>query len=338
MRKTRLTPGQWIRSNWLELLLVLVFVAALAWIFQVSRTIWVTATAEPTAAPTARPLIEGKPTSIPTPPPPTAVVRSFDGKRAQAAVATAVALGPRAIGAAAHEVAATTLRDALEQAGWQVEEQTVDVGGVPLRTVIGKAGSGPLVVLGTHYDTPPVADLDPVVENRAAPAPAANDGTSSAAVLVELAAMIDTSTLTNTVWLAFFDGQYPPGGGDPVSVGAITLAESLPAEPLPQAVILLDFAGAADQQFFVDGNSDPALSQTLWSLAQQLGYGQWFLPETRGATDNGALAFRQRGIPVAHIAGVDYPYRRTVDDTADKVDPTSLERVGWLLLAYLQQE
>lgn len=327
-----------MRDNWLELLLVLLFVAALAWIFQVSRDIWVTANAEPTATPTARPLIEGKPTSTPTPLPPTAVVRSFDGQRAQVAVATAVALGPRAMGAAAHDAAATAITDELERAGWQVEEQTVDTGGVTLRTVIGKAGSGPLVVLGTHYDTPPLADLDPNAANRSLPAPGANDGTSSAAVLLELAAIVDTSQLTNTVWLAFFDGHYPPGGGDPVSAGAKTLAESLPSEPLPQAVILLDFVAAAGQQFFVDGNSDPALSQALWSLAQELGYGQWFVPETRGETDNGALAFRQRGIPVATIAGLDYPFRRTVADTADKVDAPSLERIGRLLAAFIEKQ
>ena len=253
-------------------------------------------------------------------------------------MASLVALGPRAVGADAHDAAADAIVDELNRAGWQVEEQTVDVGGVALRTVIGKAGSGPLVLLGTHYDTPAVADLDPVQGNLTQPVPGANDGASGAAVLLELARSLDKAALNHEVWLAFLDGQYPPVGGEPVSAGARSLAESLPSEPLPEAVILLDLVGAADQRFPIDGNSDPALSQALWSLGKQLGYETWFVPETRGAVDNGLLAFRQRGIPAVNIAGPDYPYRRTVDDTVDKVDAASLERVGRLLQAYLEKQ
>lgn len=339
MSKTVNRLTQWIRDYWLELLLVAVLLAALFWIFQVGRGIWVMANAEPTVTATPRPLIEGKPTPTPTPlPAPTAVVQGFDGRRAQASVAALVALGPRPIGSEAHGAAASAIVDELNRAGWQVEEQTIDVGGVALRTVIGKAGTGPMVLLGTHYDTSPVADLDPVEANRTQPAPGANDGASGAAVLLELARSLDKANLTNEVWLAFLDGQYPPGGGEPVSVGARSLAESLPSKPLPEAVVLLDLVGAADQRFPVNGNSDPALSQGLWSLAKQLGYEAWFVPETRGAVDTELLAFRQREIPAANIAGPDYPYRRTVDDTVDKIDVASLERVGRLLQAYLEKQ
>ncbi len=339
MPKTGNRFAHWIREYWLELLLVALLLAALLWIFQVGRGIWATANAEPTSTPTPRPLVEGRPTRTPTPlPAPEAVVQGFDGQRALASVASLVALGPRPLGSEAHGTARVALVDELNRAGWQVEEQTVDVGGVALRTVIGKAGSGPLVLLGTHYDTPAVADLDPAEANRTQPVPGANDGASGAAVLLELARSLDKAKLTNEVWLTFFDGQYPPAGGEPVSAGARSLAESLPSDPLPEAVVLLDFVGATEQRFVIDGNSDPALSQTLWSLGKQLGYEAWFVPETRAAADNGLLAFRQRSIPAANIAGPDYPYRRTVDDTVDKVDAASLERVGRLLQAYLEKQ
>ena len=338
MPKTANRLAQWIREYWLELLLVALLLAALFWIFQVGQGIWVTANAEPTVTSTPRPLIEGKPTQTPTPAPaPTAVVQGFDGQRALASVASLAALGPRPVGSEAHDTARVAIVDELNRAGWQVEEQTVDVGGVALRTVIGKAGSGPLMLLGTHYDTPAVADLDPVEANRTQPVPGANDGASGTAVLLELARSLDKATMNHEVWLTFFDGQYPPVGGEPVSAGARSLAESLPSEPLPEAVILLDLVGAADQRFPIDGNSDPALSETLWALGKQLGYETWFVPETRGAVDNGLLAFSQRGIPAANIVGPDYPYRRSVDDTLDKVDAASLERVGRLLQAYLEK-
>ena len=339
MPNTRSRLTQWIREYWLELLLVALFLAALFWIFQVGRDIWVASNVEPTVILTPRPLVESLPARTPVPPPaPTAVVQGFDALRAQASMASLAALGPQPVGAEAHAATAGAIADELTRAGWQVEEQSVDVGGVALRTLIGKAGSGSLVILGTHYDTPPLADLDPTEANRTQPVPGANDGGSGVAVLLELARSLDKTRLTREVWLVFHDGQYAPSGGEPVSAGARSLAESLPSEPLPEAVILLDLVGAADQRFPTDGNSDPALSQSLWTLGKELGYEAWFVPETRGAVDNGLLAFRERGISAVNIAGSDYPYRRTIDDTVDKVEAASLERVGRLLQAYLEKQ
>ena len=339
MPKPRNNLVQRLRDNWLELLLIAIFLAALFWIFQVTRGIWIAANAEPTATPTVRPLIEGKPTRTPTPTPvPAAIAQEFDQARALDLVVSLVALGPRPLGSEAHDAAADAIVAELNRAGWQVEEQTSDIGGVPLRSIVGKAGSGPLIVLGTHYDTPPLADLDPEMDNRSLPVLGANDGASGAAVLLELARSLDKDTLGNTVWLAFVDGQYPPTGGEPVSAGAKSLAEALPPEALPQAVVLLDLVGGLDQKFAVDQNSDPALTQALWSVAQQLGLEAWFLPETAGAVDNGVLAFRQRDIPAANIAGQGYPYRRTVKDTVDKIVAASLGRVGRLLKAYLENQ
>lgn len=339
MRKTRKSFVHRIRDNWLELLLIAIFLGALLWIFQVGRGIWSVATVVPTATPTARPLVEGR--LAPTPRPtsvPTAVAQEFDQARALDLLVTLVGLGPRALGTEAHEAAADAIVAELERAGWQVEELTSDVGGVPLRTIVGKTGNGPIVLLGTHYDTPPLADLDPEAANRGQPVLGANDGASGTAVLLELARVMDKDKLDNTVWLAFVDGQYSPAGGEPVSAGAKVLAEALPPEALPVAAILLDAVGGKDQRFAVDQNSDLPLSQALWSTAQTLGLAAWYLPEMSAAVDNGVLALRQRNIPAANIAGQGYPFKRTLDDTVDKIDAASLGRVGRLLQAYLESQ
>jgi hypothetical protein len=339
MQKTRNSLAQRIRDNWLELLLIAIFLGALAWIAQVGRGIWMVATAVPTATPTARPLIEGRSTPPPSPTPlPTATAQEFDQDRALDLLATLIGLGPRPLGTAAHAAAGDSIIVELKRAGWQVEELIVDSGGVSLRTIVGKAGNGPILLVGTHYDTAPLADLDPEAANRDQPALGANDGASGAAVLLELARVLDKEKLANAVWLAFVDGQYPPAGGDPVSAGAKSLAEAVPPEALPTAAILLDTIGGKDQRFAVDENSDLALSQALWSTAQELGLESWFLPETSGAADNGVLALRQRGIPAVNIVGQGYPFRRTLDDTVEKIDPASLGRVGRLLQAYLENQ
>ena len=56
--------------------------------------------------------------------------------------------------------------------------------------MIAKRGEGPIVLLGTHYDTRPLADRDP--NDRTEPVPGANDGASGVGVLLELARTLDT--------------------------------------------------------------------------------------------------------------------------------------------------
>ena len=46
--------------------------------------------------------------------------------------------------------------------------------------------------------------------------------------------------------------------------------------------------------------------------------------------------FLQRGFAAADLIDFDYPYWHTTQDTADKVAPASLERVGRVLQALLE--
>ena len=48
------------------------------------------------------------------------------------------------------------------------------------------------------------------------------------------------------------------------------------------------------------------------------------------------IPFVQLGIPAVDIIDFDYPYWHTVEDTADKVSPDSLERVGRTLEEWLE--
>jgi Zn-dependent M28 family amino/carboxypeptidase len=47
--------------------------------------------------------------------------------------------------------------------------------------------------------------------------------------------------------------------------------------------------------------------------------------------------FAQQGIPAVDIIDFDYPYWHTTADTADKLSPDSLERVGRTLQIVLEQ-
>ena len=81
MSEVRPGMGQRLRDNWLELLLLLVFAAAVAWIASTARGVWQTVAVAPTATPTPAPTATPLPTQtaqVPIPSQPS----TFDGQLA----------------------------------------------------------------------------------------------------------------------------------------------------------------------------------------------------------------------------------------------------------------
>ncbi len=286
--------------------------------------------------------------STPTPLP-TAVPKIFDGKHAYEKYFSAqVNLGPRPAGSPANRAAGDYIITQLNESKWKVETQEFVYRNVPIRNIIGKMaqGRGPIIIIGAHYDTRPRADQDPV--NRTLPILGANDGASGVAVLLELARVLDTAKLKNEVWLAFFDAEdngdlstcdlMPAPNCDTTpwtwSIGATYVAEHLPSPP--DAVIVLDMIGDADQNIYYEYNSDKELQQELWSIAARLGYTRQFIPEFKWSISDDHTPFVQRGIRAVDLIDFDYPYWHTLQDTADKVSAESLERVGRVVQTWLE--
>jgi glutaminyl-peptide cyclotransferase len=117
-------------------------------------------------------------------------------------------------------------------------------------------------------------------------------------------------------------------------VGSTYMAENLDVEV--EAMVLVDMIGDADQQLYYEGYSDAALRAVLWEVAAGLGYGDVFIPEVRHFMLDDHRPFLDRGIPAVDIIDFDYPYWHTVEDTADKAAPESLERVGRTLEVWLE--
>lgn len=279
----------------------------------------------------------------------------FDGKHAyDAYLMPQVNFGVRPAGSIALRATGDFILGQLAASGWQTNTQSFIFRGVPIRNIIARTniGQGPLVILGAHYDTRPRADADQVHPDS--PILGANDGASGVAVLLELARTLDRSRLRNEVWLAFFDAE-DNGGLDacalrvapaqdstspcetaewPWSVGAEHVAANLPSTP--RAVVVLDMIGDADQNLYYEHNSDPALNTVLWRIAGDLGYRQWFIPQDRWPMTDDHTPFLNRHIRAVDLIDFDYPPWHTTADTADKVSPASLERVGRVIQAWLQ--
>ncbi len=312
----RFDARRWLRDNWLELLLLAVLLIALGWLVSLGREIW----------PKVRP--------EPTPTPGPAV---FDDQRALGIVNFLTALGPRTPGGDALTTTAERIEEVLRDNGWQVEVQDFALDGVGRRNIVATAGEGEAILLGTHYDSSPRADLDSNEANRSTPPPGANDGGSGTAVLLELARALDKERLAGQVSLVFFDGQYD-SDGQPVAAGVQAWAEQTPAIDPPQAAVLVALLGGARQQFSIDAMSDPLLSQQLWDSAEQLGYAGWFIPEPQPAINLGQQTLSSLGGPVAVIAGSDATTWRTLQDTPEQIDAQGLGRVGRLLQVFLENQ
>ncbi len=261
---------------------------------------------------------------------------TFDGQQAYQYVLAQCDLGPRPTGSEAGWATGDYIIAEAEKQGWSVETQGFIFQEVKGRNVIARWGTGPIIILGAHYDTRPYADHNPEGEQDQ-PILGANDGASGVAVLLELARSLDRDKLENEIWLVFFDAEDRGKlDGWPFSVGSEYMAANLSASP--EYVIVVDMIGDAGQDIYWERNSDEPLMDQVWSIASQLGYEAQFIPEYKWSLMDDHIPFLKRGIRAVDIIDFDYPYWHTTQDTADKVSPESLERVGRVLEKLLEAD
>jgi len=260
----------------------------------------------------------------------------FDGLRAYADVETQVSFGPRIPGSDGHAKIQEWMRVELESAGWELEIQASERLGKPVENLIAKRNdANPEIILGAHYDTRMFADNDPDTAKYGQPVPGANDGASGVAVLLELARTLPKDTVN--VWLVFFDAE--DNGrieGWDWNLGSREFVENIALSP--RAVVIVDMIGDADLNIYKERNSDTALTDEIWAVADELGYRDQFIPEYKFSMLDDHTPFLEAGIPALVIIDFDYPYWHTVDDIPDKVSAESLSAVGQTLWSWVVRQ
>lgn len=264
---------------------------------------------------------------------PTPEIVHFSGEKAMQHAIEQMKYIPRDTGTDGWRKTGDYILAQFKAAGWQAVEQTFPYQNIQCRNLIGKRGTGPILIIGAHYDSRKRADQDPDPYKRTLPVPAANDGASGIAILLELARILKPETLNRTIWLAAFDAEDNGDldGWDWIQ-GSTYMANNLPE--LPQGMILLDMIGDADQQLYYERNSHPAMMEGLWKVAADLGY-KAFVPQYRHSMIDDHIPFAQKGIPAVDIIDFDYPAWHTTSDTIDKISVASLEAVGCTLEEWL---
>lgn len=259
----------------------------------------------------------------------------FDGKRAYQHVLAQVQMGPRIPGSSAHNAAVAYITSQLQHLQWEITLQKATVSGIPIINIIAHRGSlSPRLILGAHYDTRQLADQDENPDKRSQPVPGANDGASGVAVLLEIARVLPKDA--EDINLVFFDAEDQGEiNGLPWIIGSSYYAQQLTA--LPEAVVIVDMIGDADQQVYYERNSDVMLQEEIWQIATDLGFSNRFIPQPRFSMLDDHTPFLQRGIAAVDLIDFDYPYWHTTSDTPDKVSPESLAAVGRILVQWIHQ-
>ena len=272
---------------------------------------------------------------------------AFDGARAYRDVERLVGFGPRPPGTPALERTRAYLAGELRQAGWRVREQPFTArtprGPVRMVNLIAEwPGRRPeIVAVGGHYDTKPFASFRFV---------GANDGGSSAALLVELgralAARYRAAPPLYTHRLLFFDGEEAQVEWSPTDslYGSRALVAALRASgelPRLRALIVADMIGDRDLGIRRESASTPWLTDLVWSVAWRLGHALHFLEERQPVEDDHA-PFLDAGVAATLLIDFDYgggpgqnAWWHTAEDTPDKLDPRSLQAVGEVILEAL---
>ncbi|MBI4609908.1 MAG: M28 family peptidase [Candidatus Rokubacteria bacterium] len=259
---------------------------------------------------------------------------AFDSAAAWSHVERLVAFGPRPAGSAALARAREYILGELKRAGIPARVQAFTAqtpdGSVRMVNVIGELSGRrrEAILLGGHYDTKYFADFRFV---------GANDGGSSAALLIELARSLARAPHEFTYWVVFFDGEEAWrewSATDGIYGSRHMVSELRRSGDLARlkAVVVVDMIGDKALNIRRESASTRWLTDLIWGSARRLGYQAHFLDETLAVEDD-HTPFLRAGIPATLVIDFDYgPYWHTPEDTLDKLSPESLKVVGEVLL------
>jgi glutaminyl-peptide cyclotransferase len=267
----------------------------------------------------------------------------FSGGHAFEDLKHLVSFGPRPSGSAALDKTREWLVHELRGAGAEGEEDSftasTPIGPLPMTNLIAKfPGSGrETVIVAGHYDTKRFDDFRFV---------GANDGGSSAALLVELARVLNGQKHALNYWLVFFDGEEAvrtQWEGTDNTYGSRHLVEKLSQGgelSRIKALILVDMVGDAQLRIPRESNSTPWLTDLVFRTAQGLGYSKYFVG-SQDAVEDDHIPFVNAGVSALDLIDLDYgpngSYWHTAQDTPEHCSPLSLTIVGRVVVASLEE-
>lgn len=288
----------------------------------------------------------------------------FSADTAYNFIATQVAFGPRTPNSKAQKQCEKFIVSTLKKYNLTVIEQKTQVKAYDGKMLYCNNITGSIhpentnrIFISGHWDSRHVADQD--VANQNKPIEGANDGGSSAAVMLEMARVLSQyKDLKIGVDFIFFDcedyGQ-PNNSGlpymeDSYCLGSQYWSKNKPMGYQPRYGINIDMVGATNVRFLKDGTSLQyayGVVEKVWQTAARIGYGSVFINKQSGTslTDDHLYVNTLANIPCIDIIHHDeatpsnFPITwHTHNDNLQNIDKTSLKAVGQTLLEVVVNE
>lgn len=294
-------------------------------------------------------------------------IPKFDGESAYDFVAKQVEFGYRVPGNEAHRETAAWLIRKFKEYGAEVIEQdfTAEVywgDKLPAKNIMAQynPAAKKRILFAAHWDSRFAGDKD--TERADEPIAGADDGGSGTAVLLELARQLQANPIEEDdlgVDFILFDAEDQGKDGDGSEDTSLTWClgsqywskNIVPSGYSARYGILLDMVGSKNPRFGYEGYSvqiNPNLVRKVWTLAQGMGYGNYFVSQNLGAvTDDHYFVASNAGIPMIDI--INKPtgngnrsgfgtYHHTHDDDMDIISKKTLRIVGQVMLAVIYKE
>ena len=303
--------------------------------------------------------------SEPAPKPPkpqpakTVSVPRFESDTAFVKIEDQLAFGPRVPNSEAHDQCRQWLVQQFKNYGAEVIEQKFTAkaytGTVLNGTNIIAQYQPQLkkrVILAAHWDSRHISDADSDEANHKKGVPAADDGGSGVAVLLEIARNLKNTPIDMGIDIVLFDAEDYGDSDNQMSwcLGSQHWSKNLHAPGYKAKYgILLDMVGSKNARFTKEEVSRayaPQVVEKVWRLAKNMGFANYFVDqETGGLTDDHLFVNQIAKIPMIDIinrstetsTGFGH-YWHTQKDNIDIIDKRTLRAVGQTLLAAIYNE
>lgn len=267
-------------------------------------------------------------------------------------------MGPRVPGTKSHEKAVQFYSEKLKSFGAAVELQkgvgtTYDNKKWELINIIASFNSDAVnrIALFAHYDSRPFCDRDSIEKNKKLPCPGINDGASGVGVILEMARQFGLKKPELGIDIILLDLE-DYGDSDIENSWCLGAQHWMNNPHKPQYFarygVLLDMVGAKGATFPMEEISltyaGSAVAK-IWTTAQNLGYGNYFVQERIGALTDDHLYINKYGqVPTLDIIHYDsrnsdfFQHHHRASDNLENIDKQTLKAVGQTLLEVIYNE
>lgn len=266
----------------------------------------------------------------------------FSGDSALRYTAKVVSFGPRPPGSDAIRQTESYIVSQLKTTGCEIIEDAFTArtryGSVPMKNIIARfrGTSGRALAITGHYDTKLMQRVRFV---------GANDAGSSTGFLLEMARVLARRPNRDDVYLVWFDGEEAliAWSSSDGLYGSRNLARRWSADGTAarvKALINVDMIGDRDLGILYEMNSSASLRNHVWQVADDIGYGRYFL-KSPGYIEDDHAPFLEIGVNALDLIDFEYgpgnSYWHTAEDTMDKLSAHSFQVVGDVLMEVIRR-